>query len=605
MLAWKLSHKTFALIAVPLIFELVFIFVLNDLLQKAEDAAKKESVARAVIAETNTLSQMLYETIITMVALGISPNPILEERFEKNLSKIPAELNLLRRIANHTNQQRLCVDAVETAAIKGLSMVADVRRQQKESPTGALAGGRRLRNDLQGIMHAILSNLEEIAVEERKILPDPEAEAKIRLSAQHSMIVGVAINIVLAIILAWIFTRGTLQRLGVLMDNTRRLARHENLHMPLQGGDEIAHLDRVFHEMVRDMSESRKKESAIIDYANDVICSLSNDSGDWVFTRVSPASVQNWNYLPELLQGRDLSSLVVPEDLTNTFQFFNSVKEGSEESQLENRIRTRKGQVVHVLWSMYWSTKEKLMFCVAHDITERKEIERLKQEFVGIVSHDLRSPLTSLLFSLNLLSAGARGELPQAAKKDITSAESSIRRLIALINDLLDIEKMEAGKMQMQFDDTDVADVLGRSCEAVEMLAAQRNIALRVVSNNLIITADGDRLIQVLVNFLSNAVKYSPNNDEILVQATTTADMVEVRVTDHGPGIPVEYKDKVFDRFQQVDEPEYQKQGGTGLGLAISKFIIIGHGGTIGVDSQAGSGSSFWFKIPKRQEADE
>lgn len=238
---------------------------------------------------------------------------------------------------------------------------------------------------------------------------------------------------------------------------------------------------------------------------------------------------------------------------------------------------------------------------VFHDMAHQlSEAARHKQELVSMVSHDLRSPLMSVQASLALLSVGALGGLPDDAKKETVVAESNVNRLIRLINDLLDVERMEAGKLEIFRSSIEVADVFESALDAVRAYADSRQITFKAQETDATINGDSDRIIQVLVNLLSNAIKFSPEGSEIALECDETNDAYkEVRVIDRGPGIPADLTDKIFDRFQQAGTKE-SKSGGTGLGLAICKWIVVGHGGEIGVRSKVGEGSTFWFRVPAK-----
>lgn len=228
---------------------------------------------------------------------------------------------------------------------------------------------------------------------------------------------------------------------------------------------------------------------------------------------------------------------------------------------------------------------------------------RQKQEFTAMITHDLRTPLTSIKGGLHLVQINPDSTLSESSTKLIKNMESATDMLIKLINDLLDVEKLEAGKMDMVFEDVPMAYVLEQSLEAVRFLAQKKSVKIEMPACDLEIHADGDRLVQVLINLLSNAIKYSPKEAVVCVSLKEEQNWLEVRVTDQGPGIPEEYKEKLFQRFQQVNLPERRSYGGTGLGLAICKEIVNAHDGQVGIESVEGQGSTFWFKIPYQAKA--
>jgi signal transduction histidine kinase len=226
------------------------------------------------------------------------------------------------------------------------------------------------------------------------------------------------------------------------------------------------------------------------------------------------------------------------------------------------------------------------------------ELETFKRELISIVSHELRTPLMAVLSSLELFSAGAFGELTEKASQRLKIAEEETNRLIRLINNLLDIEKMEAGKFILDSREVSVSEILERSISAVAGLAERAEIKLEVLPADCVIQVDCDRICQVIINLLSNAIKFSPAQGVVNIAVEPGDSVVEFRVCDQGRGVPDELKAKIFDRFVQVEKKDASERGGSGLGLAICRAIVEQHGGIIGVESKLGRGSTFWFRLP-------
>lgn len=241
---------------------------------------------------------------------------------------------------------------------------------------------------------------------------------------------------------------------------------------------------------------------------------------------------------------------------------------------------------------------------VIHDVTELKKTERLKNEFVSIVSHELRTPLTSIRGSLGLLVSGVMGEFPEKANKLLEIANNNCERLLLLINDILDIEKIEAGKMDFQFKKLDLNQVINESIIANAMYAEKFGVTIEFKKPNLnpMVYVDSFRLMQVLSNLLSNACKFSPKGEKITVSLKKLSSIVRVSVTDKGTGIPEEFQFRIFQKFSQADSSDTRGKGGTGLGLNISKTIIEKMGGALNFVSKPNEGTTFYFDLPISQE---
>lgn len=238
---------------------------------------------------------------------------------------------------------------------------------------------------------------------------------------------------------------------------------------------------------------------------------------------------------------------------------------------------------------------------VIHDITESMEIDRLKNEFISTVSHELRTPLTSIRGSLGLIEAGVVGEVSPRARELTRIARTNADRLIRLINDILDLEKMEAGRLEMRVVPLDPSDLVTTTLEDFQGMAEQRKVRLltRLTRHDRLL-GDRDRVVQVLTNLVSNAIKFSPENGEVVVHSAAGAMPRSIRFTveDQGPGVPAEKREQLFRRFAQLDASDSRARGGTGLGLAISRTIVEQLGGRIGVESVPDVRTEFWFELP-------
>lgn len=243
-----------------------------------------------------------------------------------------------------------------------------------------------------------------------------------------------------------------------------------------------------------------------------------------------------------------------------------------------------------------------LFVAVVRDATERREVERMKDEFVSTVSHELRTPLTSIRGSLGLLRSGVLGELPADAREAVAIAERNSERLLALINDILDVERLRAGEFELAREPVAAGALVAAALDSIRPVADARGVRIETSVREAEVDGDRRRLGQVLVNLLSNAVKFSPEGGTVRLEAGPEGADVVFHVIDRGRGVPPEHQAAIFERFRQVEASDSRERGGSGLGLAICKALVERHGGRIGVDSVPGAGSTFWFRVPRAAE---
>lgn len=244
------------------------------------------------------------------------------------------------------------------------------------------------------------------------------------------------------------------------------------------------------------------------------------------------------------------------------------------------------------------------MLGIVHDVTDRIMLDKSKTEFISTVSHELRTPLTSIKGALSLVIGGATGELPEKMKDMLLIAHNNADRLINLVSDILDLEKLQSERMEFQYENINVGALLTDGVNANLGYASKFDIEFKVQPQNLDLDVhcDKNRILQVLANLLSNAAKFSPKHSAISVCASKVGDMVKISVADQGPGISQDFQTCIFERFTQEDSTDQRTQGGTGLGLSISKNIVEKHGGEISFDTAIGKGSTFHFTLPIASE---
>jgi PAS domain S-box-containing protein len=330
---------------------------------------------------------------------------------------------------------------------------------------------------------------------------------------------------------------------------------------------------------------------------------VSPDQGRWL--QVNSALCTMLGYSELALMARNRVGVTHPDDMDKDQTLVRHVLEGKIASyQVEMRYLHQSGAPVYVNLSvsLVRSAEGEPLYFVSQieNISERREMDHMKREFIATVSHELRTPLTSIRGSLGLIAGGAMGALPPKITPMVMIALQNCERLVLIINDILDIEKMEAGKSQFHIGSVAVAALLRQALAMNEAFAAKFNVTLLLEAPlpELQVLADPDRLMQVLTNLLSNAAKFSPAGASVRVRALSDAGQVRFEVEDDGRGIPEAFRARVFEKFAQAESSSGRQSGGTGLGLATSKSLVEQMGGRIYFESRTGGGTIFFVELP-------
>lgn len=317
----------------------------------------------------------------------------------------------------------------------------------------------------------------------------------------------------------------------------------------------------------------------------------------------NPFFLELTKYAPEEVLHQDWFHTFVPQSqLQQAKETFQEILEEQSHPHYQHSILTKSRAEKIIAWNstLLRNIQGEVsgMMSIGLDVTESHAIEQMKDEFISVASHEMRTPLTSIHGVIQLLEVGRLGNLSPAGQEMINLARRNTERLISLLNDVLDLERMESGKDQLERQDCDSSELINQAIEIVNYMAQEHQILLKTNLCSIKLWADPDRILQTLTNLISNAIKFSDVGSTIWITSQQENQEILFKVKDQGRGIPTDKLEKIFERFHQVDATDARKKGGTGLGLSICRTIVEQHGGKIWVKSVLGQGSSFYFTLP-------
>lgn len=394
----------------------------------------------------------------------------------------------------------------------------------------------------------------------------------------------------------------TTELLDLLMAMDRQAQAGDlSLRVPVEPFTEVGQIASRYNHVMGSLEEAVARAAAIVRDIRDGIITFT---GEGRLLSFNPGAERIFGYGVAEAVGRPLSLLFSGADSAPPLavQFQQTAERGAPLA-LEGRRRDGARVPVELTLSAGKSGGGTLYTGLIRDISEREAMDQMKNEFISTVSHELRTPLTSISASLGLMADGVSGELPAESRELVRIARDNSDRLIRLITDILDIEKIESGELEYALRVLEMGPLLAQSIEANRGYADQFSVQLDLEdrSAGARVRADADRLIQVVTNLLSNAVKFSPAGGSVEIAASRRDGRVRVSVRDHGPGIPEAFRDRVFEKFAQADASDRRQKGGTGLGLSICRAIIEGLGGEIDFESSE-SGTTVFFELTEWRE---
>lgn len=690
--------------------------ILAYLVSAQEAELSREESARAAISDGMTLSTALSSGAMAVFEYASSQSESTLRPYLTARSKVESAIGLLKKSMAGRPSQLARVERIEAECNKTLSLSQEVVELIRMG--GAHFAPMRLREVRELVNEQIVDNKLDTEIAG---LDEPYVGKNEFTVSQYRQLIGLvlyggsALAITLSILVPLLLSRQVTNRLNVIIENSKRLARRAPLLEPLKGADEIAELDHQFHEMAALLGQVSSQERAILANAGAVIFTIDHDSK---IVEIGKECEKVWGYSAEDLFGRRLITLVKSDSIDALRMRLESIGSG-ETATFEADFVKSDGQFAVMLLNVHNAADQKFAeqryYCVAHDITERKRLEkqlhdseakvrslvenlpaglmlidklgrvrfangsalklfnlrsieeqmfvqrltlpegmtdlfslalqqsgksllssieldsgavpielslniaevdndkyvlaifadlterltidRIKQELLRTMSDDVAQPMADIAQILIRLKSGELGELTEKAHSRLQVSVNESERLLRLFDDFLRI-RMGDELFAVSIKPSSLSEIVNKAVGAVAVKAAPKKVKLIPVISECQINVDSERIVQVLVNLLTNAIKFSPEKGEIHIANDIAGNAVNISVSDQGSGIPAAALDTIFEAFKQVAVADATRKGGTGLGLAICKSIVEKHGGTICARNNDGRGATFIVSLP-------
>jgi NtrC-family two-component system sensor histidine kinase KinB len=610
LMVWTLRKKIFVgygITLVLMVFILIWAFIHLRKLGEASDAILKDNYKSILAAENMVFAIERQDSAILLIFLGYEDQGW--DQFRENETQFFQWLSRAKDNITEKGEDRVVL-AIEKEYASYLRKVSELK------PI-SVTGPRKSATDYHESILPSFQAIRDTCIRLREINQESmfKTSERARLVSRRAIlstgligIVTLAAGIGFSLLLSNLLTRPVRE----MVEATQKIADgNYDIEIPGHSSDELGRLTAGFNSMAGKLKEfhdlnieqimgEKRKSEAVIRSIDDGILLVDAESR---VTDMNPMAAEILHIDSEKAKNRHFLEVVKNEDLLNYVRHSIASGKPPRFGERENVLTLEWGGVKrHYQFSVtpvQRRTGELLgVVVLLRDVTRLTELDRLKSEFVMTASHELKTPLTSIGMSIDLLLEGAFKKLSGKEQQLLSTAHEEVQRLKALINNLLDLSKIEAGKIDMEISSISLYTLFERVLSAFRASADEKEVSLASRSSEALpnAKADFDKIIWVLTNLIANALHYTPRGGHIRLSAEVFGPFVQISVSDDGPGIPYEYQSKIFDKFVQVKGEKVL--GGSGLGLAICKELVRAHGGTIWVDSTPGSGSTFSFTLP-------
>lgn len=590
----KLLHKGLLVILVPLIFQLVLLGMVGAELSKFQDRLARVYQSKEKISTTLELVRDVFSDYqnmtITLEAEG-QYDPVF---VRASCLRLSSKIQKLAATPDVDSNQQQYLNKLNQTAVAYFRLLDWALGEQRKGHDQWLKVDNEFFDNTYKLLETFLTNASKIATAEQgKATYETEIQ---NAHKQLSLLLSIALPLSLlsSTLLALLYARSISQPLKRILQNSQLLAQQKELLPALKGRAELSKLDRHIHRVADSVYELLRSEKTLVEQAAETICSLNRD-GD--LKRINKSGEKLLGKAAAQLIGSNIIDLVHNDERLLADEYLHKACKQANTSRFTLTLVNASGQTIKTSWSAHWSQVDQLLFCVIKDVTEEKRIEGLKQQFREIISHELRQPLLAIHEALQAVASGSCGNMSAEAAREISICQNNVSTLMELVDNLLDFTRIEQGHLLLDKAPIDLREIALEAAKLLDDLAGEKSVSIQIAGSISSLPGDREKLLQIFLNLLTNALKFSPKNGQITVNLKDESDAALVEIRDQGPGVSAEFESKIFAPFEQ--DPHGQQKGGYGLGLAICKMIIEAHKGKLGVRRvESPRGSIFWFSLP-------
>ncbi|MBY0551341.1 MAG: PAS domain-containing sensor histidine kinase [Candidatus Obscuribacterales bacterium] len=592
---WSLTRKTILLVAIPATLQTILIAVALGIWLHAEHLANKVARAKDLSLELQVFQKTMGDCVASCGVARATFGQLGVEQAHAQLKKLTRgyqKLQLSATVNTKVSPEWQTMDKAVERLKYGFKLALG------ETEQGRVGSGVIKERALRDFRILIDAVQKVSAMECREIDPAIAEADRVNATLRFVLLGLIVASALVATGLVELYRKNIATRLLAVMETTELMSHRCPLKPAISGSDEIATMDRQLHEIDAKLDEAMRNEKLVIANAADLVCTL--DSRATILSVNERALQQMTGMKPDALIGRQLVEHIAIEQKEEVLEKLLGARDSNSTLKFKCDLVTNSRKNVPTEWTVHWSDVDGALFCVAHDQTQERALSSLRQEFLASMHSELHQPLNRIYQSLTNLTDNEIDPLPKRSRSELQRAQQSLIRLLALVEDLLEVENMASKELTLNLTKQKVNSIVEESINSLSALARTSDIKITSdIQSDLYVNVDRVRIIQVLVNVLSNALKYSPNGSNVNIYCETEATHTTIFVRDEGPGIPESYQDQIFAAFEQVPGRSTKRAASSGLGLSICKTIVEAHKGAIGVYSSPPDGSRFWIKLPR------